>query len=86
MTEGANGGTTLELQGQLIGPWIGELEQLCAPLMRRGTRLNLDLNAVSFVAYDGVQLLCALRGQGVTIGDCSTFVLEQLRAGAAHGT
>ena len=86
MTEGENGGTTLELEGQLIGPWIGELERLCAPFLGRDTTLSLDLSAVSFVAHHGVELLCALRDQGVTIGDCSAFVREQLRAGAAHGS
>jgi len=84
--EGESGRTTLELEGQLIGPWIGELERVCAPLVRRGTPLRLDLRAVSFVARDGVELLCNLRDQSVTIGDCSTFVREQLRAGGAHGT
>ena len=86
MVEGENGSTTLELEGQLIGPWIGELERLCAPLVHRGTPLNLDLRAVSFVARDGVELLHHLRQHRVTIRDCSTFVLEQLRAGGgAYG-
>jgi hypothetical protein len=85
VVEGKYGQTTLELEGQLIGPWIVELERLCTPLVRRGTPLNLDLRGVSFVGRDGVQLLCNLREQRVTIGDCSTFVLEQLKAGGVHG-
>ena len=85
MIEGENGRTTLELEGQLIGPWIVELERLCTPFVRRGTPLNLDLRAVTFVGRDGIALLCNLREQRVTIRDCSTFVLEQLRAGGAHG-
>jgi len=86
VVEGENGSTTLELEGQLIGPWIGELERLCAPIVRQGCPLSLDLRAVSFVARDGVELLYNLRQQRVTIRDCSTFVLEQLRAGGTHGT
>jgi hypothetical protein len=85
IVECESGRTTLELEGQLIGPWIGELERLCAPLVRRGAPLALDLRAVSFVAREGVELLCRLRKQSVTIEECSTFVFEQLRAGGAHG-
>ena len=85
MVEGQVGRTTLELEGQLVGPWVGELDRVCTLLVRRGTPLELDLRAVSFVGRDGVALLSNLRKQCVTIGDCSTFVFEQLKAGGAHG-
>jgi hypothetical protein len=78
-------GTRLMLEGQLIGPWVGELEQACSPLQSQGFPLVLDLAAVSFVGREGVDLLWELRDRGVILRNCSRLVDEQLKAKASHG-
>lgn len=78
-------GTRLMLEGQLIGPWVAELEQACSPLLRQGFSLVLDLAAVSFVGREGVDLLCKLRDRRVSLRSCSRLVDEQLKARARHG-
>jgi hypothetical protein len=84
-TSSAPEGTRLMLEGQLIGPWVGELEQACSPLLSQGFPLVLDLAAVSFVGREGADLLWKLRDRRVTLRNCSRFVDEQLKARASHG-
>lgn len=78
-------GTRLTLEGQLIGPWVGELERACSPLLTEGFPLVLDLAAVSFVGREGADFLWKLRDRRVTLRNCSRFVDEQLKAKASHG-
>jgi hypothetical protein len=78
--EPAEGRAVLQLEGQIIGPWIDELERTCGALA--GRALTLDLTSVSFVERRGVQLLRSLDARGVPLLHCSPFVAEQLRAQA----
>ena len=40
----------LDLEGQVIGPWVQELDRVCEPILARGAGLSLDLSSVSFVS------------------------------------
>ena len=68
----------LHLEGQLIGPWVDELERTCDRLL--ATRpVTLDLADVSFVERRGVHLLRTLGTRGVPLLRCSPLVAEQLK-------
>ena len=75
-----NGRETLSLEGQLIWPWVGELERVCEAILASGRGLRLDLSRVSFLSREGVRLLCTLRGREVALLHCSAFVAEQLKS------
>ena len=79
-----NAGARVVLEGQIIGPWVGELARVCEPLLDAGT-LTLDLGAVSFVGRDGVELLARLKGSRVTLRNCTRLLHEQLKAREANG-
>jgi len=72
-------GITLWLEGRLIGPWVEELRALCERLLIRGRPLTLDLTGLGFVGTDGTKLLRSLSTRGVSLSNCSAFVIEQLR-------
>ena len=78
VTETARGVTTLQLEGQVIGPWVDELERACGTLPT--SVLSIDLSEVSFVERRGADLLRALGARGVPLVGCSPFVAEQLKA------
>jgi anti-anti-sigma regulatory factor len=80
-----DGGTCVDLEGQIIGPWVGELAHVCEPLLRGPRLLTLDLAAVSFVGREGVGLLARLRHDRVTLRNCSRLVDEQLKARQPNG-
>jgi ABC-type transporter Mla MlaB component len=69
---------TLELEGELLAPWVGEVRQACAELMAGASRTRLDLAAVTFVDAAGVQLLRDLIRQGIEVAACSSFIAELL--------
>ena len=73
-------GTTVHLEGQVIGPWVEELSRVCEPILMSGARLSLDLCDVSFVSREGVRVLWGLRDRHVALQNCSGFVAEQLKA------
>jgi hypothetical protein len=78
--ENGNGPDTLSLEGQVVGPWVGELERVCEPILASGRGLSLDLSNVSFLSREGVRLLWTLRGRQVALLHCSGFVAEQLKS------
>ena len=80
MAEAGAGRAVLHLEGQVVGPWVAELERVCAPLLGGGTALWLDLSTVSFVSREGVDLLARLCHERARLLNCSRFVAEQLRA------
>jgi len=75
----------LYLEGQVIGPWVAELERVCEPIVARGSELDLDLSTVSFLSREGVELLSRLRHGRARLLNCSPFVTEQLRRAGAAG-
>lgn len=70
----------LHLEGQVVGPWVRELERLCRPALGRRQTLTIDLSGVSFVSRDGLRLLAELSRGDVSLLNPSGFVSEQLRA------
>ena len=78
----ANHSVTLKLEGRVVGPWVGELRQVCEALLIERRALKLDLADVTFADADGVAVLTDFKTRGVTLKDCSPFVDEQLRSTA----
>jgi ABC-type transporter Mla MlaB component len=71
---------TLKLEGRLIGPWVDELRAACEAHLQTSGRLRLDFAGVSYADREGVSLLVRLRGRGVEMANCSTFLAEELKA------
>ena len=71
--------TTLRLEGQILGPWVDALRDVCERALTGGEQVDLDLGEVSFVDLRGVELLRSLAARGVATANCSGFVAEQLR-------
>jgi hypothetical protein len=82
---GAEKTAVVHLEGQVVGPWVAELERVCEPLLAGGAELHLDLSTVSFVGRDGVELLSRLRDGHARLLNCSPFVAEQLKAARDGG-
>ena len=70
---------TLNLEGEILGPWVGAVRDACTKRGRRSARPRLDLAAVTYVDAAGVELLRDLMAEGVEITACSSFVRELLR-------
>ena len=70
---------TLNLEGEILGPWVGAVRDACTKRGRRSSRLRLDLAAVTYVDAAGVELLRDLMAEGVEITACSSFVRELLQ-------
>jgi len=75
----ANHSATLKLEGRVVGPWVGELRQVCETVLAEGRVLKLDLADVTFADADGVAVLTGFKTRGVTLKNCSPFLDEQLR-------
>jgi len=80
VNESASGGTTLHLEGQVVGPWVEELGRTCEPILGSGNALSLDLSSVSFLSREGVHLLWKLRDRQVVLLHCTGFVAEQIKS------
>jgi len=70
----------LRLEGQLRGPWVGELARVVDDALAQGRVPRLDLAGVSFLDPQGVALLRSLRSREVPLENCSPFTAEQLRS------
>lgn len=75
---------TLKLEGRVVGPWVGELSQVCETLLTEGRALKLDLADVTFADADGVAVLAGFKSRGIALVNCSPFVDEQLKSQARH--
>lgn len=76
----AGQGTTLRLEGQMVGPWVEELQRACEPYLGDGHALTLDFAGVSFIGREGVAFCRTLRQRHARFTNCSPFVKEQLNA------
>jgi len=76
----ANHCVTLKLEGRVVGPWVGELRQICEQLLSEGRALKLDLADVTFADASGVAVLSSFKSRGVRFRNCSPFVEEQLKS------
>jgi len=72
---------TIQLEGELLGPWLPAVRDACRQRGRRSGRLLLDLAGVTYADAAGVQLLRELLGEGVEIAACSSFVRELIEPG-----
>jgi ABC-type transporter Mla MlaB component len=79
----ANHSVTLKLEGRVVGPWVGELRQVCEALLTEGRALRLDLAEVTFADIEGVAVLSSFKSRGVRFANCSPFVGEQLKSAIA---
>ena len=70
----------LRLEGQVIGPWVDELNRSCEGVLATGARVILDLSEVWFVDRSGVELVRSLVNRHVALLNCSRFVAEQIKA------
>lgn len=78
--------TTLQLEGRLVGPWVGELERSWTSAMsgRADRSLLVDLSAVTFVDEQGKDLLKRLHSNGAqfTASGClTTCIVEEIMRG-----
>ena len=78
-TQSAHRGMTLHLEGRVVGPWVGELQQSCESILCEGRSLCLRLADVDFLDSEGVMLLRRLRTRGVSLRDSPPFITELLR-------
>jgi ABC-type transporter Mla MlaB component len=75
----SNDGIILRLEGEVIGPWISELQKVCEQTLASGHRLALDLCDVSFIDRNALSLFQELMRRRVRLINCSPFLVEQLR-------
>jgi ABC-type transporter Mla MlaB component len=71
--------TTLRLEGEVIGPWIAELQKVCEQFLGDGHMITLDLCGVSFIDRKALALFRELTHRRVKLINCSPFLIEQLR-------
>jgi ABC-type transporter Mla MlaB component len=74
----------LVVEGELVGPWVAELQRVAEEHLRRRPvpASSLDLAAVSYVDASGVALLRGLLEAGMELRAANRFVDELLRAPA----
>lgn len=71
--------TTINLDGKLLEPWVDEVRSaVAAARTTGGVRLNLD--ELRFVDHAGVELLRALRCDGVELTGGSALIQALLAA------
>jgi ABC-type transporter Mla MlaB component len=70
---------TLRVEGKLVGPWVGALEEACVEQAASEGGVHLDLSAVSFVDAAGVKLLRELLSREIKLSACSQLVAELLQ-------
>ena len=68
-----------QLEGNLAGPWVEELQRISDEALSRKKAVSLDLERVWFVDPRGVTLLRDLARRQVSQLNCSQFVSEQLK-------
>ena len=77
-TDGDDLTRVLELEGKLLGPWIGELESACGTPQIPADRVRLDLRGLTYVDAAGASFLEGLIRDGARVVACSGFVAEML--------
>ena len=70
---------TLQLDGQVTGPWVTLLRQSAESVLAEGMRLTLDLQNISFIDCEGVGLIKSLIDRGVRQVNAPLFVGEQIK-------
>jgi hypothetical protein len=73
--------TTLQLEGRLAGPWVGELER-CWREIAADQAVTVSLQAVTFIDDNGKVLLTAMYRSGAELlgkGCMTKAIVEQIR-------
>ena len=78
VTSQSSEGTSFQLEGKLVGPWVEELRRLSDAALARSEAVSLDLEKVWFVDSQGIALLRELAKQKVAQLNCSQFISQQL--------
>ncbi len=68
----------LALQGDVAGPWIGELTRAASTQMSARS-LTLDLADVTFIDREAVAALRDLASRGVRVEGCTAFARALLK-------
>jgi len=71
---GRGGIETIKIEGEILGPWVASIYDVCTQGHDPPQRLALDLAAVSYVDRAGARLLRDLLQHGVEITNCSNYV------------
>lgn len=71
--------TSLQLEGQMIGQGVVEVQNICGQWLALDRKLTLDLANVLFVDRNGIALLQDLMRRQVALVNCSPFLTEQLK-------
>jgi ABC-type transporter Mla MlaB component len=84
----ATAGATIEVEGRLAGPWVGELERAwrALPDPRQG-HPTVDLSGVTFIDGAGKALLTRLWEEGARLhaaGCLTRCIVEEITTGAAR--
>jgi hypothetical protein len=66
-------GTTLALEGKLLGPWTSEVRVAAASALAHGP-VQLDLTALTYADAEGVATLRSLRRAGISLIHASSFI------------
>jgi ABC-type transporter Mla MlaB component len=75
----SNQAIQFQLEGNLVGPWVEELQRLSDEALSHEKAVSLDLEKVWFVDSYGVSVLRDLARRQVTQVNCSQFVSQQLK-------
>src|SRR6266481_2578915 len=61
--------TSLVIEGQMVGPWVKELEKCWESVLAAepSSTMLVNLTAVTFIDYEGRELLTRMRRQGVRL-------------------
>lgn len=73
--------TTLQLEGKLAGPWVGELER-CWREIASNQAVTVSLHAITFIDDKGKDLLITMYRSGVELlgeGCMTKAIVEQIR-------
>jgi ABC-type transporter Mla MlaB component len=73
----------IRLEGQVIGPYVMEVQKSCEKLLKADRALALDMADVSFVDRNGAALFKELSRRNVSLVNCSAFLTEQLKEDAS---
>ena len=67
---------TLLVEGRVVAPWLGVLEEECRQGLLQGLQVTVDLSGVTYVGPAGIAVLRELVGQGVQLSQLSPILAE----------
>ena len=70
---------TLQLDGRVMGRWVGLLRESAESVLEEGMRLTLDLENICFIDCEGLALIKSLIDRAVRQVNAPLFVAEQIR-------